>query len=847
MNRLLLRAVSRHLLRHPWQLGLAIFGIALGVAVVCAVQLTQASARQALAYAQRALSGPATHRLVAAAGDELGLDERDYAALARRWPRLRFMPIVSGRATLAADPQRALSIVGFDPLAASSQEQAARSLGATIDLTALVTRPYTAALNAATARSLGLAQGSSLDLVINGRGQRLEIVGIAPDARDGGPADDVLVMDIASAQEALAASGYLGRLSAVDVALPARDRAAAAQALRASLPRGWRLEANEVRLGAAREMTRAFDVNLTALSLLALLVGMFLIYNTVSFLALQRRASFARLRALGVSARELFAALFLETCALAAVGIATGLVLGRAVAGVLLQFVARTINDLYYRAAITEVAAPPWLLAGIALLGFGATLTAALPPLRAVTRETVAGGQHAASTPPRAGRPLALAALAWLAAAALLAWPTRELWPGFGALFAFLIGAALPLPWLLARCAHRLSRLRGLPLPCLLASRALAAHGHRAGLAAAALMVACATGLAITVMVASFRVSVTDWLAALLRADVYVDLGAAQGGDGPRPLAALREKIATLPEVATTSAVARTPLRVAGVSASVPLLAYDLPSAARAGFQFIAGEPAEIWRAWEDEDVAIVTEPYAYRQRVRVGEVLRFETAAGERRLRIVGVYRDYASERGSVAISRAAWLRHFPLRDDTGLGVYAKPGVDAVALERALRAALAEVPGLRIQSNAALRELSLEVFDRTFAVTDLLRLLALGVAIVGIVSALLAQQMERLTDYALLRALGFRRGEVLRVVLWQTLLAGALAATVAVPVGLGLALLLIDVIDVRSFGWTMSVHWPWTALASVWVSALVAALVAGVYPALVATRRAPASVLRND
>ncbi len=848
MNPLLLRAVSRHLWRHPWQLGLAIFGIALGVAVVCAVQLTQASARQALAYAQRALSGPATHRLVSATGDELGLDERDYAALARQWPRLRLMPIVSGRATLAGDARRTLSIVGVDALAATSRGGAARGLGETVDVTALVTRPYTAAINAATARSLGLAQGSAIDLVVDGRRQRIEIVGIAPDARDGGPADDLLVMDIASAQETLAASGYLGRLSAVDVALPALDRAAAAQALRASLPRGWRLEANEVRLGAAREMTRAFDVNLTALGLLALLVGMFLIYNTVSFLALQRRAVFARLRALGVSAREIFVALLFETCVLGAVGIAAGLVLGRAVAGVLLQFVARTVNDLYYRAAITEVATPPWLLAGIALLGFGATLAAALPPLRAVTRETVAGGgQHTARAPPPASRPLAFAALAWLAGGALLAWPTRALWPGFGALFALLIGAALPLPWLLARCAHRLSRLRGLPLSCLLASRALAAHGHRAGIAAAALMVACATGLAITVMVASFRVSVTDWLAALLRADVYVNLGAAQGSDSVRPLAALREKIAALPEVTATSAVARTNLRVVGASASVPLLAYDLPPAARTGFQFIAGAPAEIWRAWEHEDVAIVTEPYAYRQRVRVGDVLRIETAAGERRLRIVGVYRDYASERGSVAVSRATWLRYFPLRDDTGLGVYAKPGVDAAALESALRAALEGTAGLRIQSNAQLRELSLEIFDRTFAVTDLLRLLALGVAIVGIVSALLAQQMERLTDYALLRALGFRRGEVLRVVLWQTLLAGALAASVAMPVGLGLALLLIDVINVRSFGWTMSVHWPWTALVSVWVSALVAALVAGVHPAVVASRRAPASVLRND
>ncbi|HMM75119.1 MAG TPA: ABC transporter permease [Gammaproteobacteria bacterium] len=846
MQGLLQRAVSRHLLRQPWQLGLALLGIALGIAVVCAVQLTQASARQALAYAQRSLSGPATHRLEAAAGDERGLAERDYAQLALRWPRLRLMPALSGRGTLAGDATQSLSILGVDLVAGSAQQGAARRLGASVDFTALLTRPGTAVVNLTTARRLGLAPGASLALLVDGRARRIEIVGLAPAARDGGPADDLLVMDIASAQETLDAAG---RLSAVDLALPRAGRQQLAAALRRDLPAGWRLTSNATRLGAAREMTRAFDVNLSALSLLALLVGMFLVYNTVSFLALQRRPLFARLRALGVSARELFTALAVEACLLGLVGIALGLVLGRIVAGALLQLVARTVNDLYYRAAITEVATPPWLLAAIALLGLAATLAAALPPIRNVTRETVAAGGRSATTTAAAsaGLPLLAMGCAWGLGAALLAWPTRALWPGFGALFAFLVGAALPLPWLLARLAHGLSRRRGLSLPLLLASRALAVHDHRAGLAAAALMVACATGLAIAVMVASFRVSVTDWLSALLRADVYVDLGSARGSDGARPLAALRERIARLPEVATTSAVVRTSVRVAGVDAPVQLLVYDLPPAARAGYTFIAGDVARLWQAWDREDVAIVTEPYAYRHEVRVGDTLELETAAGQRRLRVLGIYRDYANERGSIAIGFETWRRHFPLRDDAGLGVYARPGVDTAALERALRTALADAPGLRLQSNAKLRELSLEVFDHTFSVTDVLRLLALGVAIVGIVSALLAQQMERLTDYALLRALGVRAEEILRVVLWQTALAGALAATVALPVGIALALLLIDVINVRSFGWTMSLHLPWTALASAWLSALLAALVAGLYPAAVATRRTPASVLRND
>jgi len=842
LNPLVLRATGRHLLRHPWQLGLALLGIALGIAVVCAVQLTQASARQSLAYAQRSLSGPSTHRIETAGATDSGLDERDYLAFTARWPRVSAMPLLSGRARVSGTPEYDLTVVGIDVLAARADDAASRRLGARLDLGAFVGRTGTGVVNADTARRLGLAPGSTLRIVAGGREQVIEIVAVAPAARDGGPADDMLVMDLANAQEALDA---VGRLSAIELVLPARDRARL-RALRASLPAGWQLIANDRRLGAAREMTRAFDVNLTALSLLALLVGMFLIYNTVSFLALQRRSLFGRLRALGVEARELFAALLLESCLLGLVGIALGVVLGRVVAGVLLQFVARTVNDLYYRAAITEVTTPPSLLVAIVLLGLVATLAAALPPIRAVTRETTRAAERA-PTPRHAGFPLVPTACALIVGAGLLAWPTRALWPGFGALFAFLVCAALPVPWLLARAAQACSRLPRLSSVALIALRALAAHGQRAGLAAAALMVACATGLAVTVMVASFRVSVTDWLQALLRADVYVNLGEHRAADDARPLAALRARFAGLKEVATTSAVVRTTTRLDGDASSVQLFAYDLPPAARAGFQFISGDAAAWWQAWDDEDVVIVTEAFAWRQRVQVGDELPLVTPAGVRRFRVLGIYRDYASERGSVALSRRVLQRHFPLPDDSGIGVYAAPGVTPDTLERALRRALGDRPDARLQSNAALRTLSLEIFDQTFAVTDLLRVLALGVAVVGIVSALLAQQLERLGDYALMRALGFARGELLRVVLWQTLATGAVAATLALPVGLALAVLLIDVINVRSFGWTMSLHLPWSALGSVWLSALTAALVAGLHPAYVATKRAPASVLRND
>ena len=841
MNGLLLRATGRHLFHHPWQLGLALLGIALGVAVVCAVQLTQSSARQALQYAQRSLLGPSTHRIEAADG---ALDEAAFAALARRWPALGFAPLLTGEVRLAAAPERALRIVGIDPLAEMADGSARQRLGAGLDLVRFLGEPGASWVNAQTARALGVSPGALLEVRHGDRVARLTIAGIAPAARDGGPADDMLVMDIASAQELL---GAPGELTAIEVALADDDARSLAAALRASLPAGWRLEATATRLDAAREMTRAFDVNLTALSLLALLVGMFLIHNTASFLVLQRQALFARLRALGVSRRELLATLLVEATALGITGALAGLVLGRGIAGFLLEQVARTVNDLYYRVAITEVTTPARLLAAIGGVGLAATLLAALPPILSVTRVDVVEAARPPAGPARAAGPRftlpLLGGVAWGVGAVLLLWPSRALLPGFGALFAFLLGAALAVPWLLAAMTARVADGRLSP-PSLLGLRMLGAYGHRTGLAAAALMAACATGIAITVMVASFRVSVTDWLAALLRADVYLS-SATPGHDGGFALATLRQRIASLPEVATTSAVIRTRAHIP--SGPIDLLAYDLPAAARPGFSFLAGEAREVWRAWDSVDSIIVTESFAWRHGLAPGGILRIDTRRGEVDFRVTGIYRDYASERGSVAMSRGTFLRHFDARDDSGLGVYAAPGVAAAALEQALRRALGGHAGVRLQSNAAIRELSLAVFDQTFRVTDLLRVLALGVAFVGIVSALLAQQMERITDYALMRALGLSRAEIGRVVLLQTLATGLVAATVAIPVGLVLAVLLIDVINVRSFGWTMTLHLPWTALAGAWFSAVCAACLAALGPAWLATRRTPASVLRND
>lgn len=242
----------------------------------------------------------------------------------------------------------------------------------------------------------------------------------------------------------------------------------------------------------------------------------------------------------------------------------------------------------------------------------------------------------------------------------------------------------------------------------------------------------------------------------------------------------------------------------------------------------------------------MVSEPWAWRHQARPGVRLTLAGPAGPVALTVAAVYRDYASERGSVAMSRRTYLRHFPDAPLDGLGVYRAPGTTAADFESRLQQALTQLP-VQTVSRAEVQRQSMAIFDRTFAVTEILRMVALGVAVIGIVSALLAQQFERLREYGILRALGFSGLAIAQTVLSQTLLLGLVAATCALPLGLALALVLIDVINLRSFGWTMSLSLPLVELATTWALGVLAAVLAGVWPAVRAVRAAPAAVMRDE
>lgn len=829
------RALLRHPLRHPWQLGLAILGIALGVAVVLAVDLANASARRGFELAMNRVTGHATHRIV---GGAQGVPETVYTRLRVEHGIQLAAPVVTGYLPRADHTGSLLQILGVDPFAeAPFREPAARIVGGDFDLRALLLRPDAALLPAALGAQVTLRRGE--------QHFTLQRVGTL-----AGPAlDGLIVTDLSTAQTLL---GKTGQLSHIDLILPegpAGDRQT--RALRDWLPAELRLEPADARNQATAQLSAAFALNLTAMSLLALVVGMFLIYNAISFSVVQRRALLGLLRALGVSRRELFLGILGEALVLGLAGTLLGGLLGWWLGSGLVHLVTRTINDLYYVLSVRELFIEPGSLLKAAALGLLATLAAAgLPALEAADAPPGAALSRAQlESRWQAALPhFVLAGLLLLAAGGLTLLVSSSLLIGFAGLFLLVLGCALltpPTVVALVRLNQPLTARLG--LLARMANRDVARHLSRTGIAVAALMVAFATTVGVGIMVDSFRGGVVIWINDLLNADLYIAPPAVEdGGDRSTPLdPAVLAAVRATPGVAALSSYRLNKIELD--QRPIALFAVDLAPASQAGYHLIDGEPEAAWHAFRTGEAVIVSEPLAYRRHLRAGDQLELPTDSGPRTFTIAGVFLDYGSEHGRVLLHRSAYERYWRDPAVGSLAVFATPGESLTTLRDRLQQRLGPIQALVIRSNRTIQQVTLEIFDRTFTITNVLRLLAILVAVVGVLSALLALQLERAREFAMLRATGMTAGEVGGLVSLQTGFMGAAAGLLALPTGILLAAVLIFVINRRAFGWSLPFQVEPGLLLETLALAICAALLAGLYPIWRMMRTQPAEALRTE
>ncbi len=838
------RAGLRELWRQRWQSALTVLGIALGVCVVVAVDLANSSARRAFALSLQSVAGAATHRLVAGPA---GIDQQLYVRLRTELGLAKAAPLISDQVSIGG---RSFTLLGVDPVAELAMQRHAFSWqsegeeGAAAVLPARLLRPGAVLMSTRAARALGLAPGDTVELLHRSTRQPVTLVALF-DAPNPAASEGLLLADIAVAQPLL---GRGESLDHIDLILSDAEQ----RRLSRWLPPQLELEASAARQHNLLQMSEAFHLNLSAMSLLALLIGALLIYNAMTVSVLRRRRSLGICRALGVTRGELLRQLLGEVALLATLGCALGSVAGLLLGQGLLQLVLRTVSELYYSLHVTAFWADPLsLLKGIAL-GLAAALLAAAAPAWEAARSAPVSVQQRVVVEQRQRARVGWRSLAGVMLLAVgLAWLELEgLVNGFVALTWMVLGYCLISVGLMSL---GLALLSWLAAPLLGARGRLVVGGIGANLsrtapAVTALCVAVAATIGVGVMIASFRHSVELWLQQSVAGDVYISVpGRASARAGPALPESLLNELRQLPGVAEAGRSRM--LRVQTEFGSLRLLAveaatHEAQTPRLPLLQALPGAARDFGRGAG----LLISEPLAYHQGLAPGDPLRLLTDSGPLTLPVLGVFADYTSSQGLIALHWHLFQQLWADTGASGLMLLRTPDTAQQALLAAVHAVAAEYPGQwQVRSSAEIRAESLAMFDRTFVVTRVLRLLVVLVAFVGVLSALLSLQLERRRELATLRALGMTPGEVAALVLAQTALLGLIAGVLALPLGLGMSQLLVEVINRRAFGWSLQLLWPPSVLPEALALALLAALLAGLYPAWRAAAVAPARSLREE
>ncbi len=850
--------ILRRIVHEPLRSGVTTLGIALGVAVVVAIQLTNASSLAGFQTALNTVSGRTSLEVV---GTGAGIDELRLTALGWLREYGEVAPVIEGNLVYRqrGRPPEVLRLLGVDILRDQPfrdydllewRDRAAAGGGPpgaaatadvkTQDFLELLLDPSSVIMAARFAEPRDLGPGSVVAVHVGDRTVSLKVRALL---KHEGPARVLdgrfVLMDIAGAQQALNRYGRVDRLE-IRVA-EGTDIGAVQTAIARRLGDGLIVQRPAQRGQQVENMLAAFHLNLTALSYIALLVGLFLVYNTVSVAVLSRRSEIGTLRALGVSRAGIRGLFLAEAAALAAVASGAGILAGRLLADATVALTSTTVSALY----IATAAAPPALAGKHVILAFAtgvplALIAALVPALEAARVEPMAairGGDLVEARARFPGRTLG-AAVVLLAGGAWLATlgPVGGL-PlfGYASAIVLLFGASSVVPAMLfgvARAAQGPVR-RFLKVEDWLAVTNVSAAVPRLSISVAALAVSLAMMVAVSVMIGSFRETVVYWIDQTLHADLFVSAGSRQRTGPDDALSPeVVQAIASSPDVAAVDRFGSvevpyggTRVRVAGGDFDVLLqhgtLLFKAPADGRGAMRRAVGRQA-----------VVVSESFAFRQEVDVGGEVLIPTAAGPVPFTVAAVYYDYSSDRGVLVMDRGMFERHYGDAGISGLSVYLREGVDAERAREQFLTAIGDSRRVLINTNASLRREALRIFDSTFAITYALEIIAIIVAIAGVSGTLLTLVLERERELTVLRLIGTARRQIRRMVVFEAVLIGAVSQAVGLAAGLLLSLVLIYVINVQSFGWTIQFHLPAAFLLQSSVLMVLATALAGLYPA---------------
>jgi putative ABC transport system permease protein len=844
-TRIILRPMRAQRLRTA----VTVLGVALGVAVMLAIQLANTASLRGFSTALDAVSGRAALEITA---PPTGLDETKLPELT--WLREFGVatPVIESEVLAeTASGAEMLKVIGIDPLRDPALRDYALADGdgaaAGMALMSLLSEPKTLILTRGAARRLGVEEDAKLRLVIGDQTHECRVAALAGGGDSRGFADQPLaVMDIGHAQALFRREGRVDRL---EVRLHEEVAVEAAEPkVRERMPAGWRVQRPQRRTEAVEKMLAAFHFNLTMLSGIALVVGLFLIYNTVSVSVMTRRPEIGMLRTLGVTRRSIVTLFVGEALALSVAGALVGVPLAKLLATGAVALTSTTVNTLYVAraAAVPELTAAHWLAALVIALPL-ALVAAARPAMEAARVAPVAAianaeaGKLVAATSKNLVRRAAPLILLAAGIGCALQPPVFELplW-GYAAALCAVLAAALAVPGTLSGMAQMLRPALGrFGIEGRLAAAQIAASSRRLSVSVAALAVSLALTVAIAVMVGSFRQTVVHWVDQTMGADLYIRPAAQFNGANPPPLSP--NTIAVLkqhPQVSLTEGYRS--LELPFRDRSIRLGVSDFETLIQRGRVLLKtpGDAAEILRAARAAGEVVVSESFALRFKVGKGDTIELEMPKGPQPLRIAAVTYDYTNDRGTLTMDEAQFAQLFGHQPPTHMAVYLRPGADAETVRSEILRNLGASVRLVIFTNAGLRAEVLKIFDSTFAITWALEIIAVLVAMAGVAATMLTLVLERRQELCLLRLAGADARQVRRTIVIESGLLGLVSQALGIVVGILLSLVLIHVINPQSFGWSMRLYLPWWFLIGSTVLTLIGTMLAGLYPAWWVTRQ---------
>ena len=841
----LFKSSIRYLVKHPWQFGLSVIGIAMGVAIVVSIDIANYSSSVAFNISMNSVAGKATHQIK---GGSNGIPDSIYTNLKIEKGIRKIAPVIETFARVDDSSRTIFSLLGVDFFAEAPFRDYLKSNGGNLNLllNSLLTSQNSIIITEDNLIRLNKNIGDILPVIINGREKDLKInFAIKTTEENKYALENILITDIATAQEL---TERIGKIDYIDVIVSDKNEESK---LKKSLPFGFELEKSGSRTQSAEQMLDAFKINLTALSLLALIVGLFLVYNTMTFSVVQRKVLIGTLRSIGVTSSEITKIILVEALVLGIIGTALGFGLAYFMSKYLIIFISQAINDLYFVVSVREIYISNGIIIKGVSLGVLATLISALKPAKEAStvypRIALVRSDQESKLIRRISKMSFLGAVFITIGVLTLLVPSKNIWFSYFGILPVIIGFALLTPIVIVLVEKLFTPVFKSLFGVIgkMSSKSILQNLSRTYIAVAALSLAVASTIGVGTMINSFRSTVVEWLESRLNADLFIT---APSLVSRRNDSVLSENL--LEQIKNTKGVEDVnfyrEIELYQNDQKYRLIASGISSRDYSGFQFKEGNRDEVFQQFENGDI-LLSEPFAYKYNYEVGSKISLKTDFGFKDFNVAGIYYDYASDEGLITIQYKYFKQNWETEGISGISIFVDDNYSIEEVKESILLLDTNGQDILVRTNKFLRETSIEIFDRTFLIATALQLVAVIVAFIGILSSLMSIQLERRKELGILRANGFLPIQIFKMVSLQSLLMGIITAFLALPLGNILAAILVFIINKRSFGWTMQFEILPSVMIEGALLAILTALIAGIYPGYKMAKTSPALALREE